>query len=138
MDKFTNFVLPTTFTVLQMGHLILKFCWSNIYPRIRNHSNFTYQDLVIVFMIMSNRAFDVFDLIRKTIFNVLDKTKTSFSYGCLLTRIFRFYQVESDDYDKVEATQFLDEKSLNQSHLFVSKDGILYQISPGTLHDHLW
>lgn len=63
---------------------------------------------------------------------MLDKTNTGFPYGCLLTKIFEFCEVDFDEYDKVEATYFLDEKSLNQSDIFMVEDGTLYQMSPET------
>lgn len=70
MDKISKFTLPTTTSILLMAHLIFELCWSNICPQSGNKSNFTYQDLAIVSMIMFNRDFDVADLILKTMFNV--------------------------------------------------------------------
>lgn len=40
---------------------------------------------------MSSKAFDASDLIFKTMHDVLDKTKTWFLYGCMLTKLFEFY-----------------------------------------------
>lgn len=87
------FVLPTASSTLPMTRLIFKLCWSNICPRSGNRSNFSFQDLAIVSMILYGKAFDAADLILKIMYDVLDKTKTSFPYGCLLTKIFEFYQV---------------------------------------------
>lgn len=74
IEKLTKFVLPTTSSVIPMAHSIFKLCWSNICPRSGNRSNFTCQDLAIVSMIMVGKAFDVTDLILKTMYDVLDKT----------------------------------------------------------------
>lgn len=79
-------------------------------------------------MIMFGKALHVANLILKTMYNVLNKMKTKFSYRCLLTTIFEFYQVEMSDSSRVEVFEFLDEKRLNQSHVFVAEDNTIYQM----------
>lgn len=44
-------------------------------------SNFTFQDLVIVSMILFRKALDDVDLILKNMYDVLDKVKTGYPYG---------------------------------------------------------
>lgn len=88
--------------------------------------------MAIVSIIISNRAFDIANLILKNMFDVLANTNIGFSYGCSLTRMFEFYHVELDDCDKVEVMKFLDDKRLNHFDLFVNENGTLYQISPET------
>lgn len=116
--------LPTTTTVIPMAHLVFKVCWSNIYPRVGNRSNFTYHDLVVVAMILSGKAFDVADLIIKNMLVAVGNSKSNIPYALLLTKIFKFFNVICKDVDRKEVSEFLDAKSLAQLSLKVLYNGM--------------
>lgn len=102
-EHVNKFLLPTISFVLLMTHLVFMLCWSNICPRSENISNSTFQDLAIVSLILSGKAFDAANLILKIMYDVIDKTKTNFLYKFLMTNIFEFYQVDLVECEKVEA-----------------------------------
>lgn len=79
-------------------------------------------------MIMFGKDFVAYELLLKTMFDVLHKIKTGFPYGCRLTKIFEFYQVDLEDSDKVEVTEFLNKKSLNMPNIFVAEYRTLYPV----------
>ena len=128
VDELTSYVLPTTSQVTPLAHLVFKLCIANLCPRIGNRSNFTYQDLVVVAMILAGKPFDMADLVLKTMLNVVSKAKSGLPYGCLLIKVFEHYKIKFEESDKQLVTEFFDERSLAQSNLKVLDDGSLVYV----------
>lgn len=53
----------STTQVTPLAHLLFMVCRNNICPRAGNRSNFTCQDVIVVSMIMTGKAFDLSHLI---------------------------------------------------------------------------
>ena len=84
-------------------------------------------------MLMSGKNFNLSDLILKNMNDIFEGNQsTGLPYDLLLTRIFEFYGVDLREVEKVVVKEFLDAKSMVQSHLKVDKDGNLVQIEVAT------
>lgn len=101
---------------------LLKFCNPTIDSALD-------QDVVIVTMLLTGRKFDLADLILKNMVVVFKgNLAVGLPYGLLLTRIFDWYGVDLREVDRVITKEFLDGKSLAQSHLKIDNDGVLVQL----------
>lgn len=108
-----EFHYPTTSTVTPMTHLLFKVCIANICPQLGSRSNFSCQDFLVVAMLLSGRQFNLSELILKNMMVVYEGNQsTGLPYGCLLTRIFDWYDVELKNCDKYVVKEFLDNRSL--------------------------
>lgn len=75
---------------------------------------------------MSGKTFNLDELVLKNMMDVYEPhTSSGLLYGLLLTRIFDCYGADLREDDKESAKEFLDFKSLQQSHLKVEYDGTL-------------
>lgn len=72
---------PATTTVTPLAHLLFKLCRSHICPRLGNKSNFTFQDVVVVSMLITGKPFDLATLMLKKMLNSLEKVATGLPYG---------------------------------------------------------
>lgn len=96
-----------------------------------SRSNFGGQDITVVAMLMTGKGFDLSELILKNMMEVFEGQATAgLPYGCFLTRIFDWYDVEYDEEDKFVVKEFLDKKYLSTSRLEMKPDGTLIQLEP--------
>lgn len=123
-----DFSLPTTAMLTPMANLLFKFYCSNICPRQGNRSLMTYQDLIIVTLLLKGHKFDLPGLILKNMMSIVNQKKTGLPYGLLLNKIFKYLGVKLDDRDKVFASEFFDVVSMTQSSIRVNHDDSLERI----------
>lgn len=74
--------MPTTLYVTPLAHLVFKVVWANMCLRVGNRSNFTYQDLIVISMILSGKPFDTTTLLLRNMINVITQKKTGFRMVC--------------------------------------------------------
>lgn len=129
IEDLSHYAPPTTTTVTPIAHVLFKICIDNINPRTGTRSNFAGQDVTVVSMLLSEKPFNLAGLILKNMLDVFEpNTANSLPYGLFLTSVFKWFGIKLDGEEFEEAKEFLDAKSLHQSHLKVQADGTVIRI----------
>ena len=72
LDSVSEGAFPSTTQLLPLAHTFFKLSIENVSPRLGTRSNLSSQDIVVVYMQMAGRKFDLPDLILK---NMLDSVE---------------------------------------------------------------
>lgn len=113
---------PPTTVVTPLAHLVFKLARSHLCPRVGNKSNFTCQDVVVVAMIMSGKAFDVPGFILKKMQATVEKSVSGLPYANWLSNIFKFFSVDVKGAVKVTVKDCIDQKFLALNNLQIEGD----------------
>lgn len=111
-----------------LAHLFFKLARSHICPRLGNKSNFSFQDVVVVAMLISGKPFDVSSLMLSKMLATVDKSTSGLPYGVWLTKIFEWFKIDFTDAVKVTVKDGIDAKFLNMNNLKI-KGEVLSRIS---------
>lgn len=130
MDNLLEYIPPTTTSVTPLAHVLFKMCIDNVNPRTGTRSNFSGQDVSVVAMLLSEKPFNMAGLILKNMMDVFESNSAPLPYGCMLTRVFKWYGINLKDEDCELAKELLDAKSLLQSHLKLNSDDKVIRMDP--------
>lgn len=129
MEGLLVYSPPTTVSVKPIAHVLFKVCIDNVNPRTGSRSNFTGQDVTVVSMLLTGKPFNLAGLILKNMLDVFEPhTSASLPYGLFFTKVFEWYGIKLNEEDSEVAKEFMDVKSLQQSHLKVTADGSVVRV----------
>lgn len=122
MDNPTvsSITLPKT-TEVSLVTVLHKLLRYNLLPRLGGGADFTYQDLVLVALIMTGQLFNFSLMMLKHMIHCVKHSKKCLPYSCFLTKLFTHFQIPLDDESSIKLTDSIDSNYLKGAHITLLK-----------------
>ena len=124
----TNVVNPKTVDVCPLACVLHKIVRYNLLPRLGGGADFTFQDLVVVAMIMKGQSFNFAQMMFHHMVSCIHQTKKFIPYGALLTKVFQHFHISFDNEVSLSVSESFDSALLKQSKISLV-DGIFVRLS---------
>lgn len=125
----TSVILPKTIDVSPIAIVLHKLLRYNLLPRIGGGAEFTYQDLVLVALLLKGKPFNFSLMMLKHMVKCIKHSKKCLPYSCFLTKLFTHCQIPLDNEGSITITDSIDSVNLKSSHITLV-DGTFMQIAP--------
>lgn len=113
----TDIFTPKTVDVSPISCVLHKLVRYNLLPRIGGGADFTYQDLVLVAMILKGLSFNFSLMMLQHMMSCLRNAKKCLPYGGCLTKLFLHFKISLDGEISVPLHDSIDSGNLKISHL---------------------
>lgn len=126
-NQLTDVFTPKTVDVSPISCVLHHIVRYNLLPRLGGGADFTYQDLIIVSLILRGVSFNLSQLMLHHMTGCLRKSKTCLPYSATLTTLFTHFQISFDNEHSVSVTDSLSVSSLKMSRINLI-DGLFVRI----------
>lgn len=134
----TDVFTPKTVDVSPTARVLHKLVRYNLLPRIGGGADFTYQDLVLVAMILKGLSFNFSLMMLQHMMSCLSNAKKCLPYGGCLTKLFLHFKISLDSEISVPLHDFIDSGNLKISRLSLMNGNFVRTIPnpPPVLSSH--
>lgn len=108
---------PKTVDVSPIACILHKLVRHNLLPRLGGGADFTYQDLVLVAMIMKGVSFNFSLMMLQQMMSCVRQTKKCLPYSGFLTKLFRHFHIPLENEDSISLNESIDFANLKLSRI---------------------
>lgn len=117
----SSVTLPKTTEVSPLAVVLHKVLRYNLLPHLGGGAEFTYQDLVLVALIMTGQSFNFSLMMLKHMLHCVKHSKKCLPYSCFLTKLFTHFQIPLDDKGSIQLTDSINSTYLKGAHITLLK-----------------
>ena len=116
---------PLVSDLSPLSLLLFRLIHTNVLPRKSGRDRVTYQDIILLSLLQSQRPINMSLLILKHMFHCASHDSMHYPYPALLTKLFNYFELITEFDEFVPLSDTFDSRVLLANRLVVSSDDVL-------------